>query len=42
MIDYGLEEIAIIPPSPQDSDRNIEVFRLFCSIRLGWEGLMLL
>ena len=42
VIDFGLEEIAIIPPSTKDSDSNIEVFRLFCSICWGWEGLMLL
>ena len=27
VIDFGLEEIAIIPPSTKDSDSNIEVFR---------------
>ena len=42
VIECGLEEIAIIPPSTKDSDSNIEVFRLFFSIYLGWEGLMLL
>ena len=42
VIECGLEEIAIIPPSTKDSDSNIEVSRLICSICLGWEGLMLL
>ena len=42
VIECGLEEIAIIPPSTKDSDSNIEVFRLFYSFCLGWEGLMLL
>ena len=42
VIDCGLEEIAIIPSSTKDSDSYVEVFRWFCSIYLGWEGLMLL
>ena len=42
VIECGLEEIAIIPPSTIDSYSSVEVFRLFCSICMGWEGLMLL
>ena len=42
VIECGLEEIAIIPPSTKDSDSTVEVLRYIFFICLGWEGLMLL
>ena len=36
VIDCGLEEIAIIPPSTKDSDRNVEVLR-YSSVLFIWD-----
>ena len=37
LLDCGLEEIAIIPPSTKDSDSNIEVFK-YGFILYIWDG----
>ena len=38
VIECGLEEIAIIPPSTKDSDSNIEVFK-YSFILYIWDGM---
>ena len=37
VIECGLEEIAIIPPSTKDSDSSVEVFR-YSFILFIWDG----
>ena len=36
VIDYGLEELALIPPSTKNSDSHVEVFR-YSFILFKWD-----